>query len=64
MDGAGAAVSGQGRIMRNGGVLKVERRLKDDNQWSAAPTLGIVGVQNLLSQLTELTSSLYVFDKQ
>jgi len=40
MDGAGAAVSGQGRIMRNGGVLKVERRLKDGQSMECRANIG------------------------
>jgi len=61
---AGAAVSGRGRIMRKRGVFKVERRLKDGQSMECRPNIGNSGVQNLLSQLTELTTSLYVFDKQ
>jgi len=50
--------------MRERSALKVEWRLKDGQSMECCANIGNSGVQNLLSQLTELTTSLYVFDKQ
>ena len=59
-----ATVLGQGRIVRERGVLEVVWRLKVLTiNLEAARTLGLVGF-NLLSQLTELTTNLYIFSKQ
>jgi len=44
--------------------LKVVWQLKDGQSIKSHAHVGNSGVQNLLSQLTELTTSLHVFDKQ
>jgi len=54
-----AAVSGRGREMKKRRVLEVVWRFKAVNL-EAACTLGLVGF-NLLSQLTELTTSCIYF---
>ena len=58
-----AAVSGRGRVMRERGVLKVGRWFKDGYSMECRANMGIVRF-NLFSQLTVLTTSLYIFDKQ
>jgi len=50
--------------MRERSALKVEWRLKDGHSMECCANIRNGGVQNLLSQLTELTTCLYIFNKQ